>query len=479
MSLVPSSFRKNRKRVESSAFYEKRKHEDRPSKREGDRRDAFERDRDRILYSSAFRRLAGVAQVAAVREQHLLHNRLTHSLKVGQIGRRLAQRLLAEDEEFDSGLTRDIRQSLPDIVEAAGLAHDIGHPPFGHAVEKVLHEKMNPYGGFEGNAQSFRVVTKLAVRADDYDGLNLTRPTLNAILKYPNYRETKHTAQTEWHDRSHGQKWGAYRSEACDFTFARESIDGAHGTPGITCDGRCGQVRSAAAVLMDWADDISYVTHDVYDYFRAGLMPLDALDDSKMKFFEFASPRLREKQANLQEFTKAYDAIVDDMPERAWGDRREDRVWLYEWMNRLITRFNNAVEVISPSMVRVRSEEQYMAEVLKQLTFFHVIEKPKLALAQEGQKKIVGELFDELLRAHDPSAGSIGSRKWPVLLQDFYERMERESDEGGYLWAEDERSSRAVCDYICLLTEDQAVDLYQRMTGQSVSHGSIFGAWFD
>ncbi|MEW9520274.1 deoxyguanosinetriphosphate triphosphohydrolase family protein [Streptomyces tubercidicus] len=478
MSVVPSSFRKNHKRVKPSAFHKKRRHEDQPSTALGDRRDAFERDRDRILYSSAFRRLAGVAQVAAVREQHLLHNRLTHSLKVGQIGRRLAQRLLTDDDEFNGGLTRDNRQSLPDIVEAAGLAHDIGHPPFGHAVEKILNEKMNPYGGFEGNAQSFRVVTKLAVRAGKYDGLDLTRPTLNAILKYPCYRETKHKAQTEWHDRSHGHKWGVYRSEACDFAFARESIDGGDNAPGIACDGRCSQVRSAAAVLMDWADDISYVTHDVYDYFRAGLMPLNALGDSKSKFFEFAYPHL-EKHSNWEEFKKAYDTLLEYMPERAWGDTRDDRVWLYDWMNKLITRFNNAVEVRSPSMVSVRPEEQYIAEVLKQLTFFHVIERPKLALAQQGQKKIIGELFDELLRAHDPADDPIGSRKWPVPLQDFYQRMERESESGDYLWADDERSSRAVCDYICLLTEDQAVDLYQRMTGRSVSQGSIFGAWFD
>ncbi len=464
--------------VEPSEFYRQRLREASPTRAPGDRRDAFERDRDRILYSSAFRRLAGVAQVAAVREQHLLHNRLTHSLKVGQIGRRLAQRLLEENDEFHGGLGLDNRRWLPDIVESAGLAHDIGHPPFGHAVEEVMKRRMSAFGGFEGNAQSFRVVTKLAVRAEEYDGLDLTRATLNAILKYPRYVTTAHEGDPpQWHDRSHGEKWGVYRSEKSDFEFARSHPGGGGVADEFPCD--CGQVRSAAAVLMDWADDISYVTHDVYDYFRAGLMPLDALSDRERKFLEYAASNLKWPKDQWPDFETAYGAIKDDMPKTAWGETRADRVQLYRILNKLITRFMNAVEVASPSTVTVRAEEQRQAEVLKQLTFFHVIERPKLALAQEGQKKIVGKLFDGLLKVYAPKAGRMGSGKWPILLQDFHARLMRECDAGEYLWADEERASRAVCDYICLLTEDQAVDLYSRMTGLSVSQGSIFGAWFD
>ncbi|WJY50131.1 dNTP triphosphohydrolase [Streptomyces chengbuensis] len=461
--------------VELSEFYRQRNREESPAKDPRDRRDAFERDRDRLLYSSAFRRLAGVAQVAAVREQHLLHNRLTHSLKVGQIGRRLAQRLLDENAEFHGGLSLDSRRCLPDIVESAGLAHDIGHPPFGHAVEEVMERRMSAFGGFEGNAQSFRVVTKLAVRAEEYDGLDLTRATLNAILKYPRYVTAVHEGDPpQWHDRTHGEKWGVYRSEKSDFEFARSHPEGGDEPP---CG--CGQVRSAAAVLMDWADDISYVTHDVYDYFRAGLMPLDALSDREEKFFEYAASNLKWPESQWPDFQAAYGAIKDDMPKTAWGETRADRVQLYKILNKLITRFMNAVEVTSPSTVTVGDKEQRQAEVLKQLTFFHVIERPKLALAQEGQKKIVGKLFDGLLKVYDPKAGRMGSGKWPILLQEFHARLMRECDSGGYLWADEERVSRAVCDYICLLTEDQAVDLYSRMTGLSVSQGSIFGSWFD
>lgn len=142
-----------------------------------------QRDRDRILYTAAFRRLAGVTQVTAEEEGRFFHNRLTHSLKVSQVARRLAERLIFEcgkDFANEHGFDED-------IVEAAALGHDLGHPPFGHTAEVVLNELANQAecGGFEGNAQSFRVVTKLAPRDYAYEGLNLTRGTLNGLLKIP------------------------------------------------------------------------------------------------------------------------------------------------------------------------------------------------------------------------------------------------------------------------------------------------------
>ncbi|MFD6068314.1 dGTP triphosphohydrolase, partial [Amycolatopsis lurida] len=206
-------------------------------------RDAYQRDRDRVLYSSAFRRLAGVTQVAAVSEQLVLHNRLTHSLKVAQMGRRLVQHLRAQSGVFPSG--SDLNE---DVVETAGLVHDIGHPPFGHVAEEVLNQRLAQVAGlegFEGNAQSFRVVTKLARRKEEHMGLNLTRATLNAILKYPRLKPRDSAkATTSWIDRGYGEKWGAYQTERKDFEWAREFSHG--------------ELRSANAILMDWADDISY-----------------------------------------------------------------------------------------------------------------------------------------------------------------------------------------------------------------------------
>jgi predicted deoxyguanosinetriphosphate triphosphohydrolase len=163
--------------------YDRRFKRDRPE----DNRSAFQRDRDRILFTSAFRRLAGVTQVFSAEEGHIFHNRLTHSLEVAQVGRRLCERLTTDYRE-----TADRLEINPDVVEAACLAHDLGHPPFGHIAERLLDELVTHElaDGFDGNAQSFRIVTKLAFRSTDVTGLNLTRATLNALLKYPWLRGT-------------------------------------------------------------------------------------------------------------------------------------------------------------------------------------------------------------------------------------------------------------------------------------------------
>ena len=241
--------------------------------REQGRRNSFQRDRDRILYTSAFRRLAWVTQVVSSEEGDPFHNRLTHTLEVAQIGRRLAEKFRGEQPEI-AGALGDID---PDVVEAAALAHDMGHPPFGHIAEEKLQECMNGVGvcdGFEGNAQSFRIVTKLAIRHSEIDGLNLTSATLNAILKYP----------WLWRDRpeKYDKKWGAYITEKEEFEWARR-LGPAEG------------VKSVEADIMDLSDDIAYAVHDVEDFYRAGLIPLDRLrvaDDEVNAFAVYASQAL-------------------------------------------------------------------------------------------------------------------------------------------------------------------------------------------
>jgi dGTPase len=150
-----------------------------------DSRTPSQHDRDRILYTDELRRLAGVTQVVGAVEGHIFHNRLTHTFEVAQIARRIAERLVRDQRELaDAAGGID-----PDVVEAAALAHDLGHPPFGHAAEEELKELAGNADGFEGNPQSFRIVTRLAAHRESYVGLDLTRATLNAILKYPWFRD--------------------------------------------------------------------------------------------------------------------------------------------------------------------------------------------------------------------------------------------------------------------------------------------------
>lgn len=219
-----------------------------------DRRTEGRRDRDRILYSSAFRRLAGITQVAPANDRHPIHNRLTHTLEVAQIGRSLAEDLLRAENNRPA---IDALGGLdPDVVEAACLAHDLGHPPFGHVAEEELDRLVTDESkvaeGFEGNPQSFRILTRLAMRNPRFEGLNLTRATLCAVQKYPWLRGTS---------GRRAKKWGAYASEEAEFTWARALVSAAE-TP------------SLEARLMDWADDVAYAVHDVEDFYRAGLIPL-------------------------------------------------------------------------------------------------------------------------------------------------------------------------------------------------------------
>ena len=150
---------------------------------EAQHRTPAQRDRDRVLYSSAFLRLGHVTQVASPEIGHIFHSRLTHSLKVGQVSRRIAERL--EDQRRRGAGRRLVEALDPDAVEAADLAHDLGHPPFGHLAEQELESLAHGFGGFEGNAQSFRIVTRLSLRSFTEPGPNLTRQTLNGLLKYP------------------------------------------------------------------------------------------------------------------------------------------------------------------------------------------------------------------------------------------------------------------------------------------------------
>jgi dGTPase len=385
-----------------------------------------------------------VTQVVAADNAHVFHNRLTHSLQVAQVGQSIAEELIRSQGK----LARDVID--PDVVEAACLAHDLGHPPFGHTAEdelKQLAEKVDLRDRFEGNAQSFRIVTKLAFRSLNSPGLNLTCATLSALLKYP------------WLKTGNGEKsrkWGAYDSEKLDFHWACKLLPAK-------------SVRTAEAEVMDWSDDVTYAVHDVEDFYRAGRIPLHLLstrkDDRERREFYDEVFRRRKGQGGIwkkytrEELESAFENIVVLFQiEQPYSGTQEHRAQLRKFSGQCINMFVRAITL------RVhRPGERYVdidpvcekqVTMLKELTWHYVINAPELAARQHGQRKIISGLFESYLTAAE-------KKDWKMFPNYYQEKMRDSAEE----------IPRLVIDLIAGMTERQCVDVFRTLTGIAGSPG--------
>lgn len=317
-------------------------------------RNDFQRDRDRIIHSSAFRRLVYKTQVFLNHEGDLFRTRLTHSLEVAQLGRSVARQL---------GLHED-------LTEAVALAHDLGHTPFGHAGQDTLDDCMKPYGGFEHNLQSLRVIDHLEHRYPRFDGLNLCFETREGVLKHCS--------------RRHAEILEAEEPGGVAARFLRE---GRIGQPGLE------------AQLCNLADELAYCAHDVDDGVRSGLLPLQDLDEQPLL-------------ASLVEAVRAEE-----------GAQLPPRVLLYTTLRRLLRVA--VADLVAASQQRLHESRPDspdavrelpaligfspdMADALKQLKrflFARLYRHPQVEAQRDLAQRILRELFAHYLEQGPPEPG--------------------------------------------------------------------------
>jgi dGTPase len=391
-------------------------------------------------------------------EGHIFHNRLTHTLKVAQVARRIAEHLLRNEPDK---LIKAVGGINPDVVETAALVHDLGHPPFGHIAEEELDHQLlarEVVDGYEGNAQSFRIVTKVAIRNLSHKGLNLTRATLNAILKYPWGRSVA---------GKESKKWGYYHSEREDFEFAR----------GL---GPEEPHQSAEASIMDWADDVAYSVHDVDDFYRAGLIPLDQLllgTPERDRFIEAVFKRWEDESNSkrLEVFNReTASEFFDDL--RFWAEADDlDSAFTGTLIQRarlsylsafLIRRYIlgpedgiriKAVKLVGPPKqpsIRIEPRLRVEIDLLKALMQHYVFHNPALVTQQFGQRRVIRELFDIYFEAVKPSSKNNSIIPYP--FRDSLDSIQQD---------EELERARLVADLIASMTEQQALLLHQRLTG--------------
>jgi dGTPase len=310
-------------------------------------RTPFQRDRDRIIHATAFRRLTYKTQVFLFHEGDHYRTRLTHSLEVAQIARAIA-RMLALDE---------------DLAEALALAHDLGHTPFGHAGERALAEAMAPYGGFDHNAQSLKVVTRLERKYAGFDGLNLTMETLEGLAKH------------------NGPVPGDGGGGSAGHGVLRQAIAAA-GLSGRLHLDRFGPAEAQAAAI---ADDIAYNSHDIDDGLRAGFIAIDDLRDVPLagRYVREAPARGGDRHRAIYE---VHRRVITDLIEDAVRESRTRLAGLPRPSLEGVREAGRAVVALSPA-------RQAEIEGLQRFLFANVYRHPRVMRVVAGAEAVVRDLF--------------------------------------------------------------------------------------
>ena len=390
---------------------------DEPAKRAG--RTEFMRDRARVIHSAALRRLAAKTQVAVPWENDFQRTRLSHSLECAQIGRELGESLGAD----------------PDLLETACLSHDMGHPPFGHNGEEALAEVAEPCGGFEGNAQSFRLLTRIEAKTVDTKGtsigLNLTRASLDAATKYP------------WARAENPRKFGVYDDDTEIFNWVRQ------GAPA----GR----KCMEAQIMDWSDDCAYSVHDLEDAIFAGQITVKNFDSD----FDTLYKEMIESYKSDATKVEAVAAITRLQALSCWPNNfdgsHRSLARLKDTTSQLIGRFVLAAELETRKVhgdgpltrynanLEIPRDQKIEVDFLKAVAGHYLINAAASQERYAKQQIVIRELVEMLFQAA-PNALD------PIFKDDWKQA------------ASDEQRLRVVVDQIASLTDPGAYALHASLS---------------
>jgi dGTPase len=384
-------------------------------------RTAFSRDRARVLHSAALRRLAAKTQVVVAGESDFPRTRLTHTLEVAQIARELGDALGCD----------------PDVVEVAGLAHDIGHPPFGHNGEDALDAIADRIGGFEGNAQSLRILSRLEAKVVDpvtehSVGLNLSRASLDASVKYP------------WPRRVGLRKFGAYADDLPVFEWLRD---------GAPADRTCLEEQ-----VMDWSDDVAYSVHDMEDAVHSGWAALEAFTSpgERRALVSIAAERFPDS-GDPAELDEALSRLValEYWPTRFDGSMT-DLVALKRFTSYLIGRFCSAAQVATQVEYGPGPHTRYAADlvvpdevraevaVMKAVAVHFVMNRPGADAVYSRQRDVIAELVNALVID--------GGRSIEPWLRPSYDEA-----------ADDGERLRVIVDQVASLTDVSIMSWHRRL----------------
>lgn len=384
-------------------------------------RSKFETDKGRIIHSGSFRRLQGKTQVFAAGERDFYRTRLTHSLEVAQLGRGMSSEL---EGEFHPD---------PDLVEAICLAHDIGHPPFGHYGEEQLHNKMIDHGGFGANPQNIRIATVLETNYEP-GGFDLTRATLDGLIKYPSLfdkERNSHDSNFTYREDEELLDWVKYEVE----DRSRKPIEGQ---------------------IADWADEITYCVNDIEDTYRAGLLNFVEMRARAMEISIKAKEVLKKKgHKDIPSITDS-PAIIDKAKEfevelMEESDLRARKIKLKTWTSKTIKFLKNRckIEHTHPGEKSVRyrytlkipEDARALAAIYKTTARVLVFDDPRVVTLEHKGSRILLALFDAFREDH-------------TLLPKDYQQLRMKAR---YSY------ERIIADFVSGMTDTYAYDYYKRL----------------